>query len=649
MKKCCFKWNLVVIIYSIYHLLTGLVDGMYRPYLFYVLYEQLPQEYRFLLLGCLLCTELFIDWIFDYACFIIQRNIKDRRLVLMIANVFDILSCVCYFFLNDVHWALVFAGAGLHSLSMSISNGTHQAIVAWWLVEIDGTKYRNYFLNHRYFYELIGTLLGVVLGYYIHVHLYDSIFGVVNALNAIESGRKHRAIFLIASIVYLIKILFLMFHPKQKFLINKFNSETKKSIQPDGYGDDVEQQQQQQRNPIATNNGHDAAMEGVKSKKEYMERNRRIFREKFAKEEVKSDMYDDLGKFWFEDEKRTCGMDLMVIGKILRSSIGRLLFNLIPYCICSCYKCCLRCLCGICSCCRSCYKLIVNCCPPGYEDADDMERRVERGRRRNRQRQQQQRRHRRGYDDDDDDDDEYDDSDHDFDDDFYDDDMRKNNKANPLEIYLPVRKLVEISVFRAVQYHMKDFIQAGIIIYPFLTKYNAPRNGTTTSIGLCVVYFFYAIVAYISQYNSKRMRTFCGECCDNYPTAWKSRKIIQTCIRSTTIAIFICFAVGCAQVSSLVTILWVVMHIVVHMFYGFSSSHSRYMIGKMAKRYIGNERGSLESGVKFLSTIFLCIISPLFGYSIDQDPLQTPDAWVFSRVSKYVYMHFFFYFLSYLY
>ena len=80
------------------------------------------------------------------------------------------------------------------------------------------------------------------------------------------------------------------------------------------------------------------------------------------------------------------------------------------------------------------------------------------------------------------------------------------------------------------------------------------------------------------------------------------------------------------------------MHIVVHMFYGFSSSHSRYMIGKMSKRYIGNERGSLESGVKFLSTIFLCMISPLFGYSIDQDPLQTPDAWVFSRVSKYVYI-----------
>ena len=157
MKKCCFRCNPAVVLYSLYHWLTGFVYGVYRPFLFYVLYEQLPANSRFLLLGCLLATEVVVDYASDYLLFVVQRTIKDRRGVLFLANVFDILSCACYFFINEVHWALIFAGAALHSLAASMSIRTHRAIVAWWLVETDSTKYRGYFLQHRRRYELLGS------------------------------------------------------------------------------------------------------------------------------------------------------------------------------------------------------------------------------------------------------------------------------------------------------------------------------------------------------------------------------------------------------------------------------------------------------------------------------------------------------------
>ena len=102
-------------------------------------------------------------------------------------------------FINEVHWALIFAGASLHSLAASMSNGTHRAIVAWWLVETDSTKYREYFLRHRRRYELLGSFCGALLGYYVHVHLYDGIFEGVSVLQPLKVGRRHRAVFLVAS------------------------------------------------------------------------------------------------------------------------------------------------------------------------------------------------------------------------------------------------------------------------------------------------------------------------------------------------------------------------------------------------------------------------------------------------------------------
>ena len=75
------------------------------------------------------------------------------------------------------------------------------------IVEIDATKYRSYFLNHRLFYEFVGTGIGIIVGFYIHVYLFDAIFSIADVLSGIESGRKHRAIFFIASIIYLIKII----------------------------------------------------------------------------------------------------------------------------------------------------------------------------------------------------------------------------------------------------------------------------------------------------------------------------------------------------------------------------------------------------------------------------------------------------------
>ena len=236
-------------------------------------------------------------------------------------NVFDILSCACYFFVNEVHRALIFAGASLHSLAASMSNGTHRAIVAWWLVETDSTKYREYF--HRRRYELLGSFCGVLLGYYVHVHFYDSIFEYVSMLRPLKGGRQHRAVFLVASLVYLLKALVVVLHPAQKFLLSKL-------VQADhGEGEGDMRTPDHLDHPVS-NPINDAVMEGIKSKKEYMKRHRRIFREKIAKRELKDDLYEDLGRFWFEDENRTWLMDLRVICMLLRSTIGYMFCKIIP-------------------------------------------------------------------------------------------------------------------------------------------------------------------------------------------------------------------------------------------------------------------------------------------------------------------------------
>jgi hypothetical protein len=543
-----------------------------------------------------------VDCAFDYLLFLIQRNIKDRRYVLILANVFDILSCASYFFINDTHWALLFSGAALHSLSTSLSNGTHQAIVAWWLVEIDATKYRNYFLNLRLFYEFVGTGVGIVAGFYVHVYLFDAVFSIADVFSSIKSGRKHRAIFFIASIVYLVKAVVLLFHPKQKFLLHKLdlvrssnneslNSENA-SVSPDG---DLESPVDQDDNI-----GSDLAMEGVKSKKEYMERNRRIFREKVAKQEVKSDLYNDLGRFWFEDETRTWMMDINVLCKIARSTIGVFFCTTIPNCISCCITYCCDCCC--------CFAGSKSISPPIQE---------RQGRRKN-----------GGGGD----------EDSGFKEDHgHDDDGIQSKTQNPLETYLPARKLVEISVFRAVNYHMKAFLQAFIIVYPFLQSYRDGRDSTTISIWLCVVYFVYALSTYLSQLNSKYMRETCTMCETNglyNPAPWKSRRIVQLSLRVTAMSICFAMVITLLNVGIGTSVFVVLCHFVMNASYGLSSSHCRYMVGKISTKYIGNERGSIEAGIKFLTTIFICIISPLFGHAIDQEStLVNANASNFSLVS----------------
>eukprot|EP00943_MAST-04B_sp_MAST-4B-sp1_P008047 g8047.t1 len=500
--------------------------------------------------------------------FLIQRNIKDRRFVLILANVLDILSCASYFFMNDTHWALLFSGAALHSLSTSLSNGTHQAIVAWWLVEIDATKYRNYFLNLRLFYEFVGTGVGIIAGFYIHVYLFDAVFSIGDVLNSIKSGRRHRAIFFIASIIYLVKVVVLLFHPKQKFLLHKLdivrdsNNDSSNSenafVSPDG---DIESNVQ--RNPIDEddNIGNDLAMEGVKSKKEYMERNRRIFRERVAKQEVKSDLYNDLGRFWFEDETRTWMMDINVLCKIARSTIGVFFCTSVPNCISGFIGCC-------CDCC--------SCCVASESISPRIQNRRRRGRNNNDN----------GDEDNGFQEDRYDGHDDGHDDGHYDghydghDDGVQNKTQNALEMYLPVRKLVEISIFCAVNYHMKAFLQAFIIIYPFLKSYRDVRDTTSISVWLCVVYFIYALSTYLSQLNSKYMRKTCAMCETNgpyNPAPWKSRRIVQLALRVTAVSICFATVVTLLNVGIGTSIFVVLCHFVVNASYGLSSSHCQFM------------------------------------------------------------------------
>ena len=327
-----------------------------------------------------------MDYASDYLLFLVQRNIKDRRGVLVLANVFDILSCACYFFINEVHWALIFAGASLHSLAASMSNGTHRAIVAWWLVETDSTKYREYFLRHRRRYELLGSFCGALLGYYVHVHLYDGIFEGVSVLQPLKVGRRHRAVFLVASLVYVLKALVVILHPAQKFLLSKLD------LFQDGH-DEGEGGIGTTVHPISNPVG-DAAMEGVKSKKEYMERNRRIFQEKIATREVKDDLYDDLGRFWFEDDGRTWIMDLRVIYMLFSSTFGYMFCKIIP----------------------SCFHMKS---APADPDEDGHQRTGP---------------------------------------DVEADTEAKKTQVDP-ELYLPAQRLVAVGLIKAVNYHVKDFVQ----------------------------------------------------------------------------------------------------------------------------------------------------------------------------------------------
>ena len=548
MKKCCFRCNPAVVLYSLHHWLTGFVYGVYRPFLFYVLYEQLPANSRFLLLGCLLATEVVVDYASDYLLFVVQRAIKDRRGVLFMANVFDILSCACYFFINEVHWALIFVGAALHSLAASMSIGTHRAIVAWWLVETDSTKYREYFLRHRRRYELLGSFCGVLLGYYVHVHLYDSIFEGIGMLRPLQEGRRHRAVFLVASLVYLLKALVVVLHPAQKFLLSKLDL-----LESDlgERGHHAGATGQPVTNPVA-----DGAMEGVKSKKEYMERNRRIFQEKIASREVKDDLYNDLGRFWFEDDARTWLMDLSVLCKLLRSTLGYMICTAVP----SCFR--------------------------ASPDQDDNRRggpdaEAETG------------------------------------------ETGEVRGQVDAELYLPARKLVAVSLIKAVNIHIKDFVQAFVIVYPLVGKHDDGRDSRTTSILLCVIYMLYAVSAYISQSNSKDMRASCAACCgEMYERPWKSRRIVDTALRVISLCLVFTTLVTLADVGVGFVVVYL-LHITINSMHDLSSSHFRYMIGKITKKHTMIERGSIDAGVKFLCAVFVCAMSPLFGYIIDDPSTMT--------------------------
>ena len=166
-------------------------------------------------------------------------------------------------------------------------------------------------------------LCGALLGYYVHVHLYDGIFEGVSMLQPLKVGRRHRAVFLVASLVYVASSCGSP-TPGTKVFAQQVGSFQ------DGH-DEGEGDTGTTVHPISNPVG-DAAMEGVKSKKEYMERNRQIFREKIATREVKDDLYDDLGRFWFEDDGRTWIMDLGVIYMLLRSTFGYMFCKIIPSC-----------------------------------------------------------------------------------------------------------------------------------------------------------------------------------------------------------------------------------------------------------------------------------------------------------------------------
>ena len=151
-------------------------------------------------------------------------------------------------------------------------------------------------------------------------------------------------------------------------------------------------------------------MEGVKSKKEYMERNRRIFQEKIATREVKDDLYDDLGRFWFEDDGRTWIMDLRVIYMLLSSTFGYMFCKIIP----------------------SCFHMKS---APADPDEDGHQRTGP---------------------------------------DVEADTEAKKTQVDP-ELYLPAQRLVAVGLIKAVNYHVKDFVQSFVIVYPLVRKYDEER------------------------------------------------------------------------------------------------------------------------------------------------------------------------------
>ena len=273
---------------------------------------------------------------------------------------------------------------------------------------------------------------------------------------------------------------------------------------------------------------------------------------------MKDDLYNDLGKFWFEDNARTWLMDLSVVCRLLRSTLGYMICTAIP----------------------SCFRTKAALALPDEND------------------------NRRGGPD-------------------VEAETGEVRGQVDTELYLPARKLVAVSLLKAVNIHIKDFVQAFVIVYPLVRRHNDGRDSRTTSILLCIIYMLYAVSAYISRSNSKDMRALCAACCgEMYERPWKSRRIVDTALRVIFLCLVFTALVTLADVGVGFVVVYV-LHITINSMHDLSSSHFRYMIGKIAKKYTMIERGSIDAGVKFLCAVFVCAMSPLFGYIIDDPSTMT--------------------------
>ena len=135
------------------------------------------------------------------------------------------------------------------------------------------------------------------------------------------------------------------------------------------------------------------------------------------------------------------------------------------------------------------------------------------------------------------------------------------------------------------------------------------------------------------------MRACCAVMCgDMYAKPWKSRRVVNKALHLIFVFLVLATLVTLANVGVGFVVIYL-FHVIINSMHDLSSSHCRYMVGRIAKKYTMIERGSIDACVKFLCAFFVCTISPLFGHIIDHPSTTTKiNGSNFSLVSTRCYI-----------